>query len=431
MGSAPTVDQYHFDGWDLPTKYGWMHSGPGVQAATMAQDAVREMSERLIASGNLVRGLLGGAQWAGAAAMAAGEAMQRGAGQITQTAAETATAKRCVTELGESFAATQHRVPSPNEVPTGLGDRFLHSAAEGFNALSPFDVQSPLHAAMEQRRELDQQANLALTDHMTTSRDRVEALPAVMAPAPMTVTTQSAAVSGGGVGQPSGAVPVAAGAGGAPSSTPTAGWGGVSAPPPTGATSPGPGVGGAPFPPVAGPVSTGPTGTPGGPASGSRSSGPGAFGPGASGSGAFGPTGAGHGTGGRALGPHSGGPHSGGRAGGAAGRGAGFGARAGAGDGVSGRGAPRLDDTAGGTTPGPRSGGPGGVGAGGSGAGRAGASSFLQPPVGGRGSGDDDTEHKDRYAQHADHIVGELPLVAPAVIGELPEEEARRLREGR
>jgi hypothetical protein len=46
--------------------------------------------------------------------------------------------------------------------------------------------------------------------------------------------------------------------------------------------------------------------------------------------------------------------------------------------------------------------------------------------VDGRGSGDDDTEHKDRYAQQADHIVGELPLVAPAVIGETPDEEHRR-----
>ncbi|MGH4025828.1 MAG: hypothetical protein ACRDRV_14730, partial [Pseudonocardiaceae bacterium] len=64
------------------------------------------------------------------------------------------------------------------------------------------------------------------------------------------------------------------------------------------------------------------------------------------------------------------------------------------------------------------------------GAGRPGASSFLQPPIGGRGSGDDDREHKDRYAQQTDHIVGELPLVAPAVLGETPEEEARRLRDG-
>jgi hypothetical protein len=49
-----------------------------------------------------------------------------------------------------------------------------------------------------------------------------------------------------------------------------------------------------------------------------------------------------------------------------------------------------------------------------------------------RGSNDDDTEHKDRYAQQADHIVGELPLVAPAVIGETPAEERRnRARDGR
>jgi len=56
----------------------------------------------------------------------------------------------------------------------------------------------------------------------------------------------------------------------------------------------------------------------------------------------------------------------------------------------------------------------------------------MQPPVGPRSSDDDDTEHQDRYAQQADHIVGELPLVAPAVIGETPDEEHRRLgRDGR
>jgi hypothetical protein len=45
--------------------------------------------------------------------------------------------------------------------------------------------------------------------------------------------------------------------------------------------------------------------------------------------------------------------------------------------------------------------------------------------VGGRGSSDDDRKHRDRYAQQADHIVGELPLVAPAVIGETSAEEHR------
>src|SRR6185295_7280566 len=137
MGTGPTVEQYRFDAWDLPTKYGWMHSGAGVQAAILMQDIVDRMAERMITSGELVGRLLGGAEWAGEAASAAGRAMQRGAGQIHQTAAEAATAQRCVTELGESFQAAQHRVPSPNEIPTGLGDMFLYGAAEGFNALSP------------------------------------------------------------------------------------------------------------------------------------------------------------------------------------------------------------------------------------------------------------------------------------------------------
>lgn len=34
---------------------------------------------------------------------------------------------------------------------------------------------------------------------------------------------------------------------------------------------------------------------------------------------------------------------------------------------------------------------------------------------------------KDRYAQQVDYIVGELPLMAPAVIGETPDEQRRRL----
>ncbi|HEX2299899.1 MAG TPA: hypothetical protein VHH34_15540, partial [Pseudonocardiaceae bacterium] len=263
MGSGPTVDQYHFDGWDLPTKYGWMHTGAGVQAATQAQDAVRELSERLITSGGVVRDLLGGAEWAGAAAIAAGEAMRHGADQIVQTAAGAATADRCVTELGESFATAQHRVPAPNEVPTGLGDQFLYGAAEGISALSPFDVQSPLHAAMQQRRELDQQANLALTDHMNTSRERVEAMPAVAAPAPMTVTAQSAEPSGIGVSQPTGVHPAVPGLGGAPAVTHPAGsGGGGSSPAPAVHPAPGPVGGGAPVPSGPGPDGTAPASTP-------------------------------------------------------------------------------------------------------------------------------------------------------------------------
>lgn len=63
--------------------------------------------------------------------------------------------------------------------------------------------------------------------------------------------------------------------------------------------------------------------------------------------------------------------------------------------------------------------------------GRGGAGSFLQPAIGAaRGRAGEDTEHTDRYAQPKDHIVGELPLVVPPVIGETPyEEELRRERE--
>jgi hypothetical protein len=402
MGNAPTVGYYHFDGWDLPTKYGWMHRGAGSQAATEVQDIVNRMAERMITSGELVGRLLSGAEWVGAAASAAGRAMQRGAGQINQTAAEAATAQRCVTELGESFRTAQHRVPSPNEIPIGLGDRFLHGAAEGFNALSPFDVQSPLHDAMEQRRELDQQANLALTNHMITSRDRVEAIPSVAPPAPMVMAGHLAGAPGGAVEQPAGAVPTAAGFGGAPAVTTAAGWAGVPAAPPTGS---GPGVGGAPFLPGASPVSTGLAGTTGGVTYRPRP-------------GAVPPTGTGAGPGGAAFGPSSGG-----RTGAARGQaGLGVRPRAEAGRaGIPSHSAPRRNG--GTTTSGPRGAGVSGARVGGGG--RADAGSFLQPPVDGRGSGDDDAEHKDRYAQQADHIVGELPLVAPAVIGETPDEEHR------
>ncbi|MGH4024904.1 MAG: hypothetical protein ACRDRV_09995, partial [Pseudonocardiaceae bacterium] len=288
MGSGPTVGEYHFDGWDLPTKYGWMHSGAGVQAATLAQDAVRELSARLIASGGLVRSLLGGAEWAGSAAITAGEAMRRGADQIIQTATGAATADRCVTELGESFTTAQHRVPAPNEVPTGLGDQFLYGAAEGVSALSPFDVQSPLHAAMQQRRELDQQANLALTDHMTASRERVEAMPAVAAPAPMTVLAQGAGSSGIGVSQPTGVIPTVPGSAEAPSVTHPAGaGGGAPSPVPTVHPGLGPVGGGAPVPSGPGPAGTGPASAPTvGGTSQPGTAGPGgpAAGPGAAGS---------------------------------------------------------------------------------------------------------------------------------------------------
>lgn len=74
MGTGPTVEHYRFDAWDLPTKYGWMHSGPGVQAATLMQDVVNRMAERMITSGELVGRLLSGAEWAGEAASAAGAA---------------------------------------------------------------------------------------------------------------------------------------------------------------------------------------------------------------------------------------------------------------------------------------------------------------------------------------------------------------------
>jgi hypothetical protein len=273
---------------------------------------------------------------------------------------------------------------------------------------------------MEQRRELDQQANLALTNHMITSRDRVEAIPTVAAPAPMVVTGQLAGAPGNGIGQSAGGVPTAAGFGApaatAPAATMAAGWTGVPATPPA---SPGPRIGDVPSPPGASPVSTGLASTTDGVTYRPRSS-------------AFQPTGTGASPGGAAFGPSSGGRAE---AGGAAARGrAGFGVRPGAGagrDGIPSRSAPGREG--GPATPGPRGAGISGAGISGagvsgarvSGGSRADTGSFLQPPVDGRSTGDDDTEHRDRYAQQADHIVGELPLVAPAVIGEIPSEEHR------
>jgi hypothetical protein len=417
MPTGPTVGQYHFAGWDLPTKYGWMHSGAGVQAATEVQDVVQRMADRIAVSGERVRGLLTGAEWMGTAAEAAAQAMRRGAAQLTQTATGTATAERCVTELGESFQATRNRVPAPNEIPTGLGDQFLFGAAEGFSALSPFDVQSPLHEAMEQRRELDRQANQALTDHMTTSRDRIEAMPVVVAPAPMTVAAQGAGAPGGGsAGQLTWATSAGTGTSGVPASAPLAATltNATAASAPSG--TPGTGGGVAQFAPGAS-VNTAAAQTAGG---GLR--------PGPSGPTTTGTAAAGSGSAGGAVG-HLG---SGGRSGGGASR---SGARTAAGgEGAAGRGnqgpgGPPAGAVGGSAMAG-HGGGAGGIGGGGGA--RTAPGAFLQPAVGSRGSGAD-AEHRDRYVQPADHIIGELPLVAPAVIGETAEEELRlrRARDGR
>ena len=71
MVTRSTVGQYHFEAWDLRTKYGWMHSGPGVRSAAHMQDLVKWMAERMIASGERVGTLLWGAEWVGAAATVA------------------------------------------------------------------------------------------------------------------------------------------------------------------------------------------------------------------------------------------------------------------------------------------------------------------------------------------------------------------------
>lgn len=382
VGHGPTVGHYRFEGWDLPTKYEWMHSGVGAQAAREVQDIVLSMAERITASGERVSTLLDGAEWAGAAATAAGEAMRRGAGEMTYNAITAASAEQCVVELGESFQNTQHRVPAPNEVPSGMGSRFLYNAAERFNAVSPFDVQSPLHNAMGQRRELDHQANLALTDHMNRSRERVEAIPPVTPAAPMTVAAQSAAPAGAvSAGHPTAVAPESAG-GAAPAATSSAGWSGAPSSAPAAGPLP---AGGAHLPAESAPVSTGLAGVTGAGTAAGRSGAPGSAvgtaAPGAGGAAGLAPVG--------------------GRVGGPAGAGVVRSAPGGPGAGVSalGRG-------------GASTGGAGGVAgtgaaAGSGGAGRAGAAaSFLHPPLAGRGGSDEDNEHRNRYALPADNIVG-------------------------
>jgi hypothetical protein len=243
---------------------------------------------------------------------------------------------------------------------------------------------------------------------MITSRDRVEAIPAVEPPAPMVVAEQLAGAPGGAVRQPAGMVPTAAGFGGAPAATApaatmAAGWAGVPDVSPTG---PGSGVGGGSTLPGASPVSTGLAGTTGG---GTPRPLPGAAQPTGTGTGA--------GPGGVAFGPSSSG-HTG--AGGAAARGrAGLGVRPGAG----GAAFPAAAHRAGpGRLPQGRAS-PGSV-APGSAAALTRARSYshrwtavtTMPPSTRTGN-----------AQQADYIVGELPLVAPAVIGETLDEQRRRL----
>ncbi|MGH3904662.1 MAG: hypothetical protein ACRDTE_10800 [Pseudonocardiaceae bacterium] len=415
MAEGPTVGLHRFDGQSLQTMYSWMHeqgSGPG--SAETARAALTDLGTLLLDVESDLRSALSqiGIEWEGAAAAAAGRAIQQSAIWVSDAGKASMTSCRPAADQGEAFTSTRAQIQQPHSAEYGFGD----AMADGFNAaadigtggLNPFEVQTDVDHAAKQNAAHQAAAVQAMNTWNSAAQTNLAAMPPVQAPHPIAVE----ATPVGGTHQPvvgySGATPGGPAGGGTYSGAPSpvaaqqvgsataltgAGAGAVSFSPTGSGGSGGPGGSGGTMTPGARIPTPGQSGRVGGlsPRSGTGGSGI---------AGGVGPGGAGVGPGGAERARSRSGPGG-----------------AGAGEGLL-RPPLRSGGLAGSMADSPER-----TGAAGSAARRGGApGSFMQPAATGtRGRGTDDDEHQNKYWQKDSEIFEDNRLVAPPVIGEDPQ----------
>lgn len=420
MAEGPAVGFHRFDGQSLQMMYSWMHeqgSGPG--SAETARAALTDLGTLLVDVESDLRRALSqiGIAWEGAAAAAAGRAIQQSAIWVSDAGKTSMTSCRPAADQGEAFTSTRAQIQQPHSAEYGFGD----AMADGFNVaadigtggLNPFEVQTDVDHAAKQNAAHQAAAVQAMNNWNSAAQTNLAAIPPVQAPHPIAVE----ATPVGGTHQPavgySGAMPGGPAGGGAYSGAPSP----VAAQQVGSATASATTLAGA----GVGAVSFGPTGSGG---SGVPMP-PGAPIPTPGQSGGVGGVGG--------LSPRSGTgvPGGSGIAGGVGPGGAGAAERARSRSGPGGAGADEGLAQGGVVRPALRSSGLAGsmaesperAGAAASAARRGGApGSFMQPAAAGtRGHGTDDNEHQNKYWQKDSEIFEDNRLVAPPVIGEDPQ----------
>jgi hypothetical protein len=290
---------FNYAGTPLATKYEWMQTGPGGQAAIGMGGALAQFAADLGQTDANIGQHLGrlGGVWQGRAAQAATGAVTRAAASVTSRAQPGTTGHQSSQRYGDSFITTKNAIPKPPPVTAacGFGGMLADGAGWVLNKEfgSNFGVQSDFTTQLAAYRAADQAANHALLTHENASRDAITAYDAA-------ITGQASATIHGhaeaGPGTPGHGRPgTGTGAGGGAGAGGGSAAGAAGAGPTGGAGAGGPGAGGA----AASGSGAGGAGT--------RGSGSGAGGAGAGGSGA---RAGGLGSGGAGGGQSSGGLHS-------------------------------------------------------------------------------------------------------------------------
>lgn len=196
------IDYQRYEGYDLATKYGWMQTGAGAEAAAGARRLLGDAANAYAGSDQALKTALRGlsVDWTGSAATATAGALNRAAQWVAGAGQAGGTASGQVDRYSGSFAELKPKIAPPYEM------NGLQSFAVDY-AMAPvrvFDAQADsAHLVAAKNRQLDDDANRALYAHEETSRGAVGGFPQVTAMAPLT----SGGGAASGLGAPGSAQP--------------------------------------------------------------------------------------------------------------------------------------------------------------------------------------------------------------------------------
>ncbi|MCP2169316.1 PPE domain-containing protein [Goodfellowiella coeruleoviolacea] len=196
---AAEIRHNRFEAMTLEEKNEWMRTGTGPLALTSTQDGLRGLGDEIAESEDRLRRAISdvGASWEGAAAEAASARFLAAAAWLSDSGDMTGQASRGVEEQATAVGDVRNKVPPVPSLEQSFGDRLQDGMAITANAwtFGVFAVQTDLQEKVAAYRQADAEANRALYEYESATRDRVRSLPSLTEPPKMAVNPAPAVES--------------------------------------------------------------------------------------------------------------------------------------------------------------------------------------------------------------------------------------------
>jgi hypothetical protein len=207
------IGHYRYEGFPLEVKFGWIRDAPGARVTEPVRAELTGLADAFAEADANLRHALGavGAQWRGEAFTAAAGALRRAAHQGAIAGTAHGGGAGALATYGDSFETLRSKIHWEDPGSRDFGDWLMELPVGSETSVGEvIGVQTDHMARVEANRTFDAQANQALTDHETLTREALAAFPRIEPAAALTVQVDAGA--GGGVG-PGGGVGSAGGPG--------------------------------------------------------------------------------------------------------------------------------------------------------------------------------------------------------------------------